>query len=209
MKYDYAFFKNELGRERKYRIKFQGYTSFLDANPHVKKKIKIVEDAKDYMDVRVKHLMNPPCASVKRIEDEFDVKLPADFTAFYNNWDGGILLLREHYSIQSIDQIIKVTYEFRRVHNIPKDAPLNVVRFCERYDMHYLALRKKDDTWDIVWADIGDSEEELLSDSPYIAWIDKSFYAWLKRMIVTDGYPCTKSGKTGYDLDEAQADRLD
>lgn len=82
---------------------------------------------------------------VARINERFNITLPADFDAFYRRWDGGVLLFSDNYPLLSVEQMVEVNMEFAEIANWDQRTPLRLIRFCSLYNDDYLCLRLGDD----------------------------------------------------------------
>src|SRR5688572_18582503 len=146
------------------------------------------------------HRMNLPRSPIglARVNERFNVTLPADFDAFYRRWDGGVLLFRELYPLLSVEQMLIVNSEFAGYGKWDGRSPLRLVRFCDMSNSDYLCLRLGDDgTWLVVFGRCQFSDADYFDNWHQIkreTTLDTSFRGWLQRMVKTDGWPLLHDG---------------
>jgi hypothetical protein len=146
------------------------------------------------------HQMNAPGSpvGVARVNERFNVTLPADFDAFYRRWDGGKLLFRELYPLLSVEQMLIVNERFAGYAKWDGRSPLRLIRFCDMSNTDHLCLRLGDDgKWLVVFgrcqypdADYFDNWHQIRREIT----LDTSFRGWLQRMVKTDGWPLLHDG---------------
>ena len=213
MKCDYRFFAKVVSETRRYRLQCAGYCERLEEEP-LRSHVKVLDATSEkHIDIETKQLVNPPSNDVLEVNRALKIRLPADFTQFYKRWNGAYLLLREPYRLMPAKEILDFALELRRLREEPLDLPFHVVRFCDMRDGFYLALRRKPgkaNKWEVIWggADYLDAELATAGDD-IVDVLDPSFCSWLKRMIRTDGWPISRTGKCVFDYQIPAAERID
>lgn len=140
----------------------------------------------------VSHVAAPPEEGIRSIEERFNIRLPADFNEFYRVHNEALIMTRNPVLIMNPEQIIAVSNELREAHEVRKDLPRHIIRFgWLGTDSHFL-LRycKEANDWEVMISSYSHATDAELQDRT--AWgtpCDKSFTAWLRRMIETDGAP--------------------
>lgn len=140
------------------------------------------------------HRMRPGNAlGVARINEVFNVTLPADFDAFYRRWDGGVLLFREIYPLLSVEQMLEVNEWYVENTTWDRRSPWPLIRFCDMSNGDYLAMRLSGDgAWQVNFLSRESPDECFIVDweQEYSgSFMDASFTAWVRRIIATDGWP--------------------
>lgn len=137
----------------------------------------------------VPSLTPAPPGRVGQVEQQLGVTFPPDLRAFYENWDGGVMMMLYEYRLLSLDELIEERDRFSE-----PDTPPKIIRFCDLDDGNYMAVRLGHHGGDVVYADAGTDDDELFDPQRDEYRTDDSFEAWLKRIIDTDGWPITPGG---------------
>lgn len=115
-------------------------------------------------------------------------ELPSDVHCFYSHIALAHFNWREFYTAE-VPGISALDNSYRLSVAAFKLKPhQRLLRFCEIVDSDYYALRSRDSgkTWDVVIAQLDNTDEETVEQQPtYFA----SFTEWLKFMIAQDGWP--------------------
>jgi hypothetical protein len=206
---DFNFLKQTLNEKRKYRLHRYPYYEVIE-DELVSDAVTILDNSNDNsIDVEISNVLfdnNEPMTSE---EEKFFAELPEDFCSFYKLYNGGFLFYKNFYRLLSRSEILEVEAFF--MERDKEEGECKVIRFCDMQDGIYIALRKKiNGEWGVVWADPGDSNYELCSgDNDKYCLMDKSFSEWLKRMIITDGWPMScPEGAQLVDDEELMAGRI-
>jgi len=195
---DWSSFEKSLAESRVYRFSNEWYVQRLKKSQGGDE-FEILRSGPFDTDIRGSHVVWPGNPDGARpIEERLAIDLPEEVHDFYHRWDGAWLFYREQYDILSVAQIIETAIEMREIRDEPMELPWNVLRFCDMGDGNYLALRRKGPLdWEVIWADASRWDAELvkLADPRDDACIrlDASFFAWLRRMDDTDGWPWGES----------------
>ena len=129
---------------------------------------------------------------MSEIEQQFDIRLPADIKEFYGLHNEALILTRNPVLILNPEQIIAVSNELREAHEVPKELPHHIIRFGWLGTDSYFLLRYCAEVgdWEVMISSYSHATDAELQDRT--AWgtpCDKSFTDWLRRMIETDGAP--------------------
>lgn len=140
----------------------------------------------------VSHMLAPPSNGAKIIEETFSIRLPSDFLAFYSLWNEGLLLVRNPIKILAPKDILELTAEIRDAQQAPYQLPFHTIRFGELNPSFHYALRfdsiAKD--WEVALCASDETRDVEFQSLEYESCAtDKTFTAWLHRMLDTDGAP--------------------
>ena len=197
----FEFFKNALSERRNYDLS-AGHVEWLNFEINrlraIYPEVKLPEIEHGPIgnwgspSLTVSHFFVPPRSGVGKVEEEFGIKLPADFVEFYQNWNEGILITRNPVKIMNPTEIIRTVNELRTAQDIPDNLPHRIVRFGDLGNSSYFLLRYRHgiEDWEILCSSYSqDTDADLQEDNDFPRPCDKTFSEWLQRMVVTDGVP--------------------
>ena len=204
----YGFFLRSCRERRVYHVLMAFYHQQLRSPPWRGRVEVVGQDDMGRDIISGTHIMNPGNPrGIREVNQRFGVDLPGDVDAFYRQWDGGLVLLRQGYPVLSAEQVIETSLNMRRWRGESLGTPWNVLRFCDLGDGDYLVFRRcGEGKWDIALALVDALDADIVGNNRLT--VAPSFHAWLRRMIETDGYPLgLKPPVSPYD-DTPQADRV-
>jgi len=122
------------------------------------------------------------------LETSLNTKLPDDFVQFYEQFGESAIITRsEPILIYPLQQMID---------DFEDDPDIDIkegrfFRFAHYQDPLYLGLRRDDQTdeWQVVICTYGLLYSEMIGPMGRGNVVAPSFYAWLKNLVETDGYP--------------------
>lgn len=138
--------------------------------------------------------------SVEPLEASLKTRLPEDFVQFYERFGESAIITRsEPILIYPLQQMID---DFEDDPDIDLEQG-RFFRFARYQDPLYLGLRRDDrtDEWQVVICTYGLLYSEMIGPQGRGNVVAPSFYAWLKHLVETDGYPDTiypRDGNTPY-----------
>lgn len=202
MNYDYTFFKNYASKKRTFkdlRADGQYYSPLLTLFGNEAEASKHYEIIFKPADVE-EYLFNIPtivrgCGayfkggqSIQPLEASLKTKLPEDFVQFYEQFGESAIITRsEPILIYPLQQMID---------DFEDDPDIDIeegrfFRFARYQDPLYLGLRRDDQTddWQVVICTYGLLYSEMIGPQGRGNVVAPSFYAWLKHLVETDGYP--------------------
>ena len=188
---DFSFFESSLKTKRTYRTPYTANVEMLMDHDE-QGVIEMVSESVEEMVFRATHLLKPGFADgIRSVERKFEVTLPQDMHDFYRRWGSGYLVFLREYRLMPPSEIIEEVISFRTIRKERADMPKRMFRFCELEDSNFFAVRQNwsNGDWEVIYADIGDTDQELQGEYGDSCVTDASFTAWLKRMVDTDGWP--------------------
>lgn len=198
MKYDYAFFQSHAECRRKLECPTIDYVScaidsLYRSEPSVDGRYDAVFEPADIFEptpsiIRCNGAYFKGGQSVQPLEASLKTKLPEDFVQFYEQFGESVIITRsEPIMIHPLKQMID---------DFEDDPDIEIgegrfFRFARYQDPLYLGLRRDDQTddWQVVICTYGLLYSEMISQQGRGNVVAPSFYAWLKHLIETDGYP--------------------
>lgn len=140
-------------------------------------------------EIEVKHMIRWGRADASVIEKAFGVKLPDDVHAFYAHIQECVLNWK--YSYQILNPKDVVNWErYHRHEEGAKHLPYHLIRFCKiSGSSDSIAFRKHTHTgqWNIDYAAICDSTEELQSPKNDNTSLAEDLDTWMHRLMTSDG----------------------
>jgi hypothetical protein len=126
--------------------------------------------------------------SIQPLEASLKTKLPEDFVQFYERFGESAIITRSlPIVIYPLQQIID---------DFEDDPDIDIAegrffRFARYQDLLYLGLRRNEETdeWQVVLCTYGLLYSEMIGPQGRGCIVAPSFYAWLKHLVETDGYP--------------------
>jgi hypothetical protein len=133
----------------------------------------------------------------------FGVELPTDFLEFNDLFKNYALVCRNGINILDSDDVADITQGLRDGEDISSESPYRIYRFAQIFGepAHFMLRWNEDKTFrDVAFARYTDStEEDILGNDSAIFSCDRSFSAWLERMIKTDAAPLHPTLSDEYD----------
>jgi hypothetical protein len=183
------------------------------AAKEMKGTVEVLSVSDPFERYRVTHLVEPQTnpEEVYAVSQRLQcpVKLPADFTEFWQKWRRVVLILRQDYWLIPPLEMIDVARQrasyspessgYAGVHRLVPFAEVGL----ETGDYIALRLRKDAMTWETCFYghEYGTAWVETGGDEWFA--LDESLTAWFERIIETDGWPPGKYPR------DSQVDRVD
>lgn len=200
MIYDYSFFHEHSIKRRNYYDNIApaviggGLFDLYGSERAAKKHHEVVSRPHDIFDfespshVRCRGAYSKGGQSVQSLEESLQTKLPEDFKQFYEQFGESVIFTRTKpiwlYPLNTIIQ------------KFEDDPDIEIkegrfFRFAKYPDPLYLGLRRQEDAedWNIVVCTYGLLYSEMIGQEGRSNIVSPSFYDWLNRLILSDGFP--------------------
>jgi hypothetical protein len=191
MKYDYSFFASFSLKRRKLfgagSIVEGALTDFFASAKMADSEVTLIQQTTGDL-FFAKGAYFKGGQSVRSLEASLKTKLPEDFVQFYEQFGESAIITRsEPILIYPLQQMID---DFEDDPDIEIEQG-RFFRFARYQDPLYLGLRKDDQTdeWQVVISTYGLLYSEMIGPQGRGNVVAPSFYAWLKHLVETDGYP--------------------
>jgi hypothetical protein len=191
MIYDYSFFNSHASHKRKLfgsGVAVEASMSSFYQSPSKAAEEVRLEQRPDGDFFFAKGAYFKGGQSIQPLEASLKTKLPEDFVQFYEQFGESAIITRsEPILIYPLKQMIA---------DFEDDPDIDIeegrfFRFARYQDPLYLGLRRDDQTdeWQVVICTYGLLHSEMIGPQGRGNVVAPSFYAWLKHLVETDGYP--------------------